>query len=1325
MTPERWQQIKAVLEEALERDPPERESFLDKACAGDSDLRAEVEALLDSHARSGDFIESPAYEVLADSLTQTDLVPGTNIGPYEIIRRLGSGGMGDIYLAEDTRLGRKVALKSLPAHFTKDAERVRRFQLEAKAASALSHPNIITIYEIGQLEHLHYIVFEFIDGQTLRRHMASAPLTIAESLNIASSVAAALLAAHEAGIVHRDIKPENIMMRADGVVKVLDFGLAKLTERKAVVSEASTMFQTEPGLVMGTAPYLSPEQARGLAIDPRTDIWSLGAVLYEMVAGRTPFEGPTNTDVLVAILGREPVPLPRYRPEVPTELEWIIKKALRKDREERYQTAREFLADIKNLAQRLDFEQELERSLDTSDSRRPAYQSQPKSSSQAIDSLANRLDNRPTDNVEAYHAYLKGRFCWNKRNDEDVRTAIEYFKKAIDADPAFALAYVGLADSYLVIGGFGIATIAPKDAYPKAREALERALEIDDTLAEAHASLGYCLANYDWNWIAAKREFNRALELKPDYPVAHHWYAFIFLAAFGRLDEAIAEMQSSLSLDPLSLPVGSNIGLVLYLARRNEEALAHFKRNLELDRSFVYTHWQIGLAYEECGRYDEAIATFRKAMELSRTSTLPRALLARTYALSGKRNEALTLLDELNELSTQHYVSSYRIAAVYAALGDKDRAFKWLDHAYEARDGWLIWLAVDPVVDRLRSDERFTELLRRIGLPTVSGARDSATSLVASTQVGPQNFVGRFAGLAVVSVLVILMVGAGYLLLKLIGARKTAKGPEVVSFQQLTYQSGPEFFPSLSPDGKSAVYASRASGNWDIYFQRIGDANFVNLTKDSVSDDSQPAFSPDGQRIAFRSERNAGGIYVMNANGDSPVRVSDFGYSPSWSPDGAQIFVGTEKIPQPSTRPTKSQLWIIDVKSGQRQQISEGDALQPTCSPHRKRIAYWSRGDRYGQREHIWTIPVTGGEPVAVTDGSSTDFNPVWSPDGKYLYFSSNRGGSSNIWRVLIDEDTGVLTGAPEAVTSIGATSSVLYLSFSLTGQLAYSAQTDIRNLRRISLDPTLGTVGKPVAVTEGSLQFWFPDVSPDGEWLTAYSMGQQRHVYIMRTDGTNQRDLTPDTYRHAWPRWSPDGQRIAFTSRRTGDYELWMMNRDGSNLRQVTQSNGGHYSPWSVDGRMIAYSIHTPKNDCVIINPDKSWSDQKFVYLSPLSDASLSFEGWSWSTDGKKLAGIKHLPNGVHSGIGIYDLEAREYDWLTDFGDWPIWLNDNRHLLFVSQGTIYLFDTASRKYREIFEVTDQDVDIGSPALSRNNRTIYFTYVAAESDIWLMNLAAK
>ncbi len=1171
-----------------------------------------------------------------------------------------------------------------------------------------------------------------------------------------------------------------------------------------------------------------------------------------------PFEGPTTSDVIAAILNREPVPLVRYRPEVPTELEWIIKKALRKDRDERYQTAKEFLADLKNLRQRLEFEEELERSTGS----RLAAVSDSKShisrSRTAIDSLAilplqnnyadqsmeyftdgisesminslsqlpdlrvmawstvsqykgravdprqagreldvravltgrmiesgenltikvevvdvndgsqlwgggctckpsdildietqisceisekllvrlsteqrKQLARRPTDNVEAYHSYLKGRYCWNKRTDEDVKKAIDYFKKAIDADPTYALAYVGLADAYLVLGGFGIATLAPKEAFPKAREALVRALEIDETLSEAHASLGYCLANYEWNLPAGAREFQRALDLKPGYAVAHHWYGFLYLAPTGRLDEAIAELTRALELDPLSLPVGSNIGLLLYLARRYDEALDRFRRNLEMDRSFFYTNWQMALALEECGRYDEAIAALQKAIALSGTSTLPRAILARTYALAGKKSEASALLDELTELSTQTYVSPYRIAAIHAALGDKDRAFKWLEHAYEGRDGWMVWLAVDPVVDSLRSDQRFKNLLSRIGLtearvdrnrtrqderlvPALPNRREQATF--------PYLFGLRYGALIVGA---LLLLGLVFVLLKFLLGSSTVNTPTPLNFEQLTYESGPEFFPSLSPDGKSIAYASRATGNWDIYFRTIGGGNAINLTKDSSSDDSQPALSPDGGRIAFRSEREGGGIYVMNTGGGSATRVSDFGYSPSWSPDGGQILVGTEKIPQPSTRPTKSQLWNIDLKTGQRQRISEGDALQPTFSPNRKRIAYWSRSSRYGQREHIWTIPVTGGEPVAVTDGSNTDVNPIWSPDGNYLYFSSNRRGSSNIWRIAIDENTGLTSGSPEAVTALGASTSVLYLSLSRNGRLAYSSQTEIRNLRGVSFNPADGTVGKPVSITEGSMQLWFPDPSPDGQWLTAYSMGQQRHIFVMRTDGTEQRDLTPDSHRYFWPRWSPDGKRIAFSSRRTGDYEVWIMNRDGSEQRQLTQGGGGHYSPWSPDGSMIAYSIHAPKHDCIIMQPDKSWSDQKLNYLSALGDASLSFEGWSWSRDGKKIAGVKHLPNGIHSGIGVYDLESKTYDWITDFGDWPIWLNDNRRLLFVSQGNLLLFDTQTRKYQQLMVVTDQDVDIGSPAISHDNRTIYFTYVAAEADIWLMNVATE
>jgi serine/threonine protein kinase/Tol biopolymer transport system component/Tfp pilus assembly protein PilF len=1292
MTSERWQQIKTLFESSLERDPLERDAFLDEACAGDPLLRGEVEALIDSHARAGDFIESPAYAVMAHSLTKSDIVPGRAIGPYEILNQLAAGGMGDIYLAEDTRLGRKVVLKALPAAFTKDPERVRRFQLEARAASALNHPHIVTVYDIGQLDHLHYIAIEFIDGETLRQRLAKAPLEIGEALEIAISVATALLAAHEAGIVHRDIKPENIMVRADRVVKVLDFGVAKLTESKPLISEAATLFQTQQGLIIGTAPYMSPEQARALPVDPRTDIWSLGAVIYEMIGGQTPFVGPTATDVIAAILSREPIPLVRHRPEVPTELEWIIKKALRKDRDERYQTIRELLADLRNLRQRLEFQEGLE-----------------------------QFARPPSINVEAYHAYLKGRYCWNKRTDADVKKSIEYFNKAIEADPNYALAYVGIADAYLVLGGFGIATLAPKDAFPKAREAAERALEIDDTLAEAHASLAYCLANYDWNWSKAEREFKRALELKPGYVPAHHWYSFLYLAPMGRLDEAITRIQHALELDPLSLAAGSNIGLLFYLARRYDDALDHFQRHLEMDGSFVYTYWELGLTSEQCGRYDEAIGAFQKAIALSGTSTLPRALLARTYALAGRKNEASKLLDELCELPAQTYVSPYRIAAAHAALGDKDRAFKWLEYAYESREGWLIWLAVDPVVDSLRSDKRFADLLHRIGLGSV---RSPVEDAVAASEHSPRKRAIGSGTAIVIAGLMLTLIGVGYLLFKSLAGSESANNLRSINFEQVTYQSGPEFFPSLSPDGKAIVYASRASGNWDIYFQTIGSgAGPINLTKDSSVDDSQPAFSPDGEGIAFRSERDGGGIYVMKANGESPARIADFGYSPSWSPDGTQILIGTEKIPQPSTRPTKSELWKIDLNTRQRQRISEGDALQPAFSPHQKRIAYWSRPDRYGQRDHIWTIAANGGNPVAVTDGSFTELNPVWSPDGKYLYFSSNRGGSTNIWRVAIDENTGVTSGAPEAVTAIGANTSVLHLSLSRDGRLAYSAQTENRNLRSVSFNPAQGSVGKPVSITQGSMQLWFPDPSPDGEWLTASSMGQERHIFIMRTDGTERRDLTPGDYRYAWPRWSPDGKRIVFSSRRSGDYELWIVNRDGSGLRQLTQSSGGHYSPWSADGSMIAYSTHAPRNDAIVIDPDKAWSDQKLVYLAPLSDASLSFEAWSWSLDGKKLAGIKHLSSGAHTGIGVYDLETKSYEWLTDFGDWPMWLNDNRRLLFVSQGKLLLFDTRTRKHRELLEVTDQDVEIGSPALSRDNRTIYFTYVAAEADVWVMDVA--
>ena len=366
---DRWQQINQLFHSALAHERNQRAAFLVQACAGDEALRAEVESLVASHEQAESFIEQPASDVAAELLAgaHSQLSAGQQLGHYTITSLLGAGGMGEVYLAEDLLLGRRIALKLLPAHFTVDGERVRRFEQEARAASGLNHPNIVTIHEIGRADSAHFIATEFIDGETLRASLSRSRLSLRAALDVAIQVASALVAAHKAGIVHRDIKPENIMVRRDDrVVKVLDFGLAKLLETHAqqrADSAAPTraLVKTGAGVVMGTVSYMSPEQARGLAVDERTDIWSLGVVLYEMVAGHLPFAGETASDCVAAILKTEPPLLTRHAPDVPAELERIVEKALRKDREERYQSSKELALDLKSLKQRVEFEAELER----------------------------------------------------------------------------------------------------------------------------------------------------------------------------------------------------------------------------------------------------------------------------------------------------------------------------------------------------------------------------------------------------------------------------------------------------------------------------------------------------------------------------------------------------------------------------------------------------------------------------------------------------------------------------------------------------------------------------------------------------------------------------------------------------------------------------------------------------------------------------------------------------------------------------------------------------------------------------------------------------
>jgi serine/threonine protein kinase/Tfp pilus assembly protein PilF len=366
---ERWQQVEKLYHAALERSVEERARFLAQACASDEGLRRDVESLLVYEDQAEKFIESPALEVAAKMMAEehATVVEGQTINHYRVISPLGVGGMGEVYLAEDTRLGRRVALKFLPALFTQDKRHLSRFEQEARAVAALSHPNVCVIHEVVDTgEGRHCIVMEYVDGVTLRECIAGR-MNVNEALDAATQVASALSAAHAAGIVHRDIKPENIMRRRDGYVKILDFGLAKLTEKESrpLDSEGETRaldLKTLPGMVMGTVAYMSPEQARGLTVDARTDVWSVGVVLYEMVAGHKPFAGATPTDVIISIAEREPVPLTECGPEVPIQLEQIINKALAKDREERYRTAEDLMIDLKNLSRDLEIGAEVKRS---------------------------------------------------------------------------------------------------------------------------------------------------------------------------------------------------------------------------------------------------------------------------------------------------------------------------------------------------------------------------------------------------------------------------------------------------------------------------------------------------------------------------------------------------------------------------------------------------------------------------------------------------------------------------------------------------------------------------------------------------------------------------------------------------------------------------------------------------------------------------------------------------------------------------------------------------------------------------------------------------
>jgi serine/threonine-protein kinase len=797
---------------------------------------------------------------------------GTTISHYEILEKLGEGGMGLVFKARDLQLGRFVAIKVLIGGSGESSDHRARFIQEARAASSLNHPNIITIHDIVAIEDGECIVMEFVRGKTLADLIEEGRIPSVDCLKYATQIADALSAAHSIGIIHRDLKPANVMVTPDGLAKVLDFGLAKFAGEEEGVDAMGAAFgesdstvsihidtrpKTAEGAIIGTVAYMSPEQAQGLRIDARSDIFSFGTVLYEMLTGERAFQGSSGLATLTAVLRDNPQDFSKTNVDAPPEVQEAVMRCLRKDPDQRFQSMRdvksaieqiyfatrsgvihlssassaasgasgewrrpaaarampsiavlpflnltsdkenEYFSDglaeeiiialtklenlrvtartsafvfrgaqqnIPEIGAKLNVSSVLEGSVRKAGNRvrisvqlidvaagnnlwserydremTDVFEIQDEISQAIVANLKVRLESqsgsgdpagdaagagaarpvkplvkRYTENLDAYNLYLKGRFELYKMTREGLDASKKLFEEAIRLDPNYALAFDGLAYSWYQEGFLGF--VAPKEAMPKAKVAVRRAIELDETVAEAHATLGVILALYDWDWSGAERELIRSIELNGASPVCRDLYAFYYLRTVGRIEEAIGETQQALSLDPLSILFRVHLAFLFYLQNKYEHSIAQFRKVLEMSPQHYLAHAWMGNVYALAGQFDEALACFGRAREADANSKFIDSLEAMTLAMAGRRPGAIMMLDTIMRRAANDYISPVSIAYIFTALGDKDQAFENLDRAIQDRDSSLLGLKSNPIFESLRTDERYHAILRKMQL---------------------------------------------------------------------------------------------------------------------------------------------------------------------------------------------------------------------------------------------------------------------------------------------------------------------------------------------------------------------------------------------------------------------------------------------------------------------------------------------------------------------------------------------------------------------------------------------------------------------------------